>query len=81
MTGVNTLRKSDFTGTRRLIGLAVRRDRFTFVGWWAGMALFVAATTAMFGQSLARQADLIREAKIAGGESPVVRDGPDRVGR
>ena len=64
MTDVNTFRRSDFAGTRRLLRLAVRRDRVTLVAWAAGMAMFVAATTAMFGQSLARQADLVRETQM-----------------
>jgi ABC-2 type transport system permease protein len=55
------LRASDFTGTRRLAQLAVRRDRFTYLAWWAGLGLFVGATTAMFTQSLAAHSDLVRE--------------------
>jgi ABC-2 type transport system permease protein len=64
VSAVRGLAASDFTGTRRLIRLAVRRDRFTFLAWWAGLGLFVGATTAMFTQSLARYADLLRETQL-----------------
>ncbi|HEU4543921.1 MAG TPA: ABC transporter permease, partial [Jiangellaceae bacterium] len=37
-----------FTGTMRLIRLALRRDRITLPAWILGMAVFLAATTAMF---------------------------------
>ncbi|MER7246987.1 ABC antibiotics transporter [Kribbella sp. NPDC000426] len=37
-----------FTGTFRLLRLAVRRDRFTLPAWIVGLAAFLAATTAMF---------------------------------
>jgi ABC-2 type transport system permease protein len=39
---------SGFTGTVRLIRLALRRDRITLPAWIFGMAGFLAATTAMF---------------------------------
>ena len=58
------LKATDFAGTRRLIRLAVRRDRYIFPAWWAGLGLFVAATTAMFDQSLAAQEDLVRETRM-----------------
>jgi ABC-2 type transport system permease protein len=58
------LTASDFTGTRRLTGLAVRRDRVTLPAWWAGLGLFVGATTAMFTQSLAVTEDLVRETQM-----------------
>ena len=61
---MHKLTAEDFAGTRRLIRLAVRRDRYTFLAWWAGLGLFVAATTAMFGQSLAAQEDLVRETRM-----------------
>ncbi|HEY0645840.1 MAG TPA: ABC antibiotics transporter [Nocardioides sp.] len=54
----------DFAGTRRLTRLAVRRDRFTFVAWWAGLGLFVAATMALFADSLALREDLVRETQL-----------------
>lgn len=57
-------RRSDFVGTRRLVRLAVRRDRFTFLAWWAGLGLFVAATMALFADSLAREEDLVRETQL-----------------
>ncbi|HZN16844.1 MAG TPA: ABC antibiotics transporter [Micromonosporaceae bacterium] len=37
-----------FTGTMRLVRLALRRDRITLPAWVLGMAGFLAATTAMF---------------------------------
>jgi ABC-2 type transport system permease protein len=53
-----------FAGTARLTRLAVRRDRFTLTAWWAGLGLFVAATTAMFADSLALHEDLVRETRM-----------------
>ena len=64
MSIVHTLTAADFTGTRRLARLAGRRDRSTLAAWWAGLSLFVAATTAMFGHSLAQHDDLVRETRI-----------------
>jgi ABC-2 type transport system permease protein len=61
---VRTLTAADFTGTRRLTRLAVRRDRYTLTAWWAGLGLFVAATTAMFAQSLDQNEDLVRETQM-----------------
>ena len=48
----------------RLTRLALRRDRFTFPAWWVGLGLFVAATTALFVQSLAVHADLVVERRL-----------------
>ena len=42
---------SGFTGTMRLIRLALRRDRITLPAWILGMAVFLTATTAMFEDS------------------------------
>jgi ABC-2 type transport system permease protein len=39
---------SGFTGTMRLVRLALRRDRITLPAWILGMTAFLAATTAMF---------------------------------
>jgi ABC-2 type transport system permease protein len=61
---VHTPTAADFTGTRRLTRLAVRRDRYTLAAWCAGLGLFVTATTAMFVQSLAVHADLVRETQM-----------------
>jgi ABC-2 type transport system permease protein len=58
------LAAADFAGTRRLTRLAARRDRYTLVAWWAGLGLFVAATTALFVRSLAVQADLVFETRL-----------------
>lgn len=59
-----TLTSTHVTGTWRLARLAVRRDRFTFTAWWAGLGLFVAATTSMFASSLAVHEDLVRETRL-----------------
>jgi ABC-2 type transport system permease protein len=48
-----------FTGTVRLVRLAVRRDRITLPAWILGMSAFVAATTAMFADSYARHPELL----------------------
>jgi polyether ionophore transport system permease protein len=40
----------DFTGTGRLVRLALWRDRFVVPAWVLGMGAFLAATTAMFQQ-------------------------------
>ena len=53
-----------FAGTRRLTRLAARRDRFTLPAWWVGLGLFVAATMALFADSLAREEDAIRETQL-----------------
>ncbi|TIC87732.1 ABC antibiotics transporter [Nocardioides sp. GY 10113] len=53
-----------FAGTARLVRLAARRDRYTTAAWWAGLGLFVAATTAMFADSLAEQVNLVRETQL-----------------
>ena len=45
---------SGFTGTNRLVRLALRRDRITLPGWILGMAGFLAATTAMFENSYSK---------------------------
>lgn len=53
-----------WTGTWRLAVLALRRDRVKLPAWIVGLGIFVAATTAMFNQSLAAQADLVRETRL-----------------
>ena len=45
---------SGFTGTMRLVRLAVRRDRIILPAWILGLAGFLAATTAMFESSYAK---------------------------
>lgn len=49
----------DFTGTLRLIRLALRRDRFVLPMWILGMAGFLAATTAMFEDSYTTHPELL----------------------
>lgn len=50
---------SGFTGTMRLVRLAVRRDRITLPAWILGMAAFLSATTAMFEDSYGRHPELL----------------------
>ena len=50
---------SGFTGTVRLVRLALRRDRTTLPAWILGMAAFLAATTAMFEDSYAKHPELL----------------------
>jgi ABC-2 type transport system permease protein len=50
---------SGFTGTTRLVRLALRRDRITLPAWILGMAAFLAATTAMFADSYAKHPELL----------------------
>lgn len=50
---------SGFTGTMRLVRLALRRDRITLPAWILGMAAFLAATTAMFEDSYAKHPQLL----------------------
>ncbi len=61
---MRALTAAEFAGTARLTRLAARRDRYTITAWWAGLGLFVAATTAMFAQSLALHEDLVRETRM-----------------
>jgi ABC-2 type transport system permease protein len=48
-----------FTGTVRLVRLALRRDRFTLPAWILGLAAFLAATTAMFDDQYAEHPQLL----------------------
>jgi ABC-2 type transport system permease protein len=50
---------SRFTGTLRLVRLALRRDRITLPAWILGMAGFLAATTAMFEDSYRQHPQLL----------------------
>ena len=50
---------SGFTGTSRLVRLALRRDRVTLPAWILGMAAFLAATTALFDSNYARTPGLL----------------------
>jgi ABC-2 type transport system permease protein len=50
---------SGFTGTMRLVRLALRRDRVSLPAWILGMAAFLAATTAMFEDSYAKHPELL----------------------
>lgn len=52
------------TGTARLTRLAFRRDRVALPAWVLGLSLFLAATTAMFVESLAKHSDLIQETEL-----------------
>lgn len=50
---------SGFTGTMRLVRLALRRDRITLPAWILGMAVFLSATTAMFEDNYAKHPELL----------------------
>jgi ABC-2 type transport system permease protein len=50
---------SGFTGTWRLVALALRRDRVTLPAWVLAMAAFLAATTAMFEDSYSTHPQLL----------------------
>lgn len=50
---------SGFTGTARLVRLALRRDRITLPAWIIGMAAFLAATTAMFDDGYTTHPELL----------------------
>ena len=50
---------SGFTGTLRLVRLALRRDRVSLPAWILGMTAFLAATTAMFEDNYARHPELL----------------------
>ena len=50
---------SGFTGTVRLVLLALRRDRITLPAWILGMAAFLAATTAMFEDTYTQHPELL----------------------
>ena len=50
---------SGFSGTMRLVRLALRRDRVTLPAWILGMAAFLAATTALFDSNYAKHPDLL----------------------
>jgi ABC-2 type transport system permease protein len=50
---------SGFTGTMRLVRLALRRDRITLPAWILSMAAFLAATTAMFEANYAKHPELL----------------------
>ena len=50
---------SGFTGTFRLVRLALRRDRLVLPVWILGMAAFLAATTAMFEDSYSTHPELL----------------------
>lgn len=55
---------SALTGTARLTRLALRRDRFTLPAWILGLGFFVAATTALFEDSLAPYEVLVEETRL-----------------
>lgn len=50
---------SGFTGTTRLVRLALRRDRITLPAWILGMSGFLAATTAMFESNYSRHPQIL----------------------
>src|SRR5688572_33082257 len=64
---------SGFTGTLRLVRLDLRRDRLTLPAWILGMAAFLAATTAMFGDSYAKHPELLVPDTLVVMENPGMR--------
>jgi ABC-2 type transport system permease protein len=50
---------SGFTGTMRLVRLALRRDRITLPVWILGMAAFTAVTTGLFADNYAKHPGLL----------------------
>lgn len=50
---------SGFTGTVRLVRLALRRDRISLPAWILGMAAFLGATTALFADNYAKHPELL----------------------
>ena len=61
---------SGFTGTLRLVRLALRRDRITLPAWILGMAAFLAATTAMFEDNYSKHPQLLEP------DTRIVTDNP-----
>jgi ABC-2 type transport system permease protein len=64
---------SGFTGTMRLVRLALRRDRITLPAWILGMAGFLAATTAMFEDNYAKHPQLLEPDTLIVVENPGMR--------
>jgi ABC-2 type transport system permease protein len=64
---------SGFTGTMRLVRLALRRDRVTLPAWILGMAAFLAATTALFDSNYAKHPDLLELDTLIVVENPGMR--------
>lgn len=64
---------SGFTGTIRLVRLALRRDRITLPVWILGMAAFLSATTAMFADSYAKHPQLLESDTLIVIENPGMR--------
>lgn len=64
---------SGFTGTIRLVRLALRRDRITLPVWILGMAAFLSATTAMFADSYAKHPQLLEADTLIVIENPGMR--------
>ena len=58
-----------FTGTTRLIRLALRRDRFVLAAWVLLLTGLLAMFTAMFVDSLPTQADVLRETRFMAGNA------------
>ena len=61
------------TGTGRLVRLALRRDRFVLPAWIVGLAVFLAATTAMFDDSYADHPELLQPDTVVVVENPGMR--------
>lgn len=64
---------SGFTGTLRLVRLALRRDRITLPAWVLGMAAFTAVTTALFDSNYATNPGLLEQDTRIVVENPGMR--------
>lgn len=64
---------SGFTGTMRLVRLALRRDRFTLLTWILGMSAFLAVTTAMFADEYAKHPQRLAPDTLIVVENPGMR--------
>ena len=58
-----------FTGTTRLLRLALRRDRFVLAAWVLVLSGLLTMFTAMFADSLPTQADVLRETRFMAGNA------------
>ncbi|GAB7002595.1 exporter of polyketide antibiotics [Nocardioides sp. AN3] len=64
---------SGFSGTLRLVRLALRRDRVMLPAWILGMAAFLAATTALFESTYTAHPELLRPDTQVVVENPGMR--------
>ncbi len=60
---------SAFTGTTRLLRLALRRDRIVLSGWVVALAVLPALFALAFASDLPTQADVLRETRLMAGNA------------